>query len=133
VFLVAGFAFAAMIAIGHYLETTEFPVPDAEGRVARDWAAAQVAGSADIVVRNRLLRWYFGGLDHHTEHHLFPRMAHRNYPVIRDVVADTAAEFGVPFHLYPNLAAAFGGHYRHLRTLGRVPSTRAVVAAPAPA
>jgi linoleoyl-CoA desaturase len=129
-FLVAGLSFSAMIAIGHYVETTEFPLPNADGFVGREWAAAQVAGSADVTVRNPVLRWYFGGLDHHTEHHLFPRMAHRNYPVIQPVVAETCRDFGVPYHLYPGLAAAYAAHTRHLRTLGRRPVATVLAAAP---
>ena len=120
-----------MIAIGHYVESTECPLPDAKGLVGRDWAAAQVAGSADISLHNPVLRWYFGGLDHHTEHHLFPRMAHRNYTVIQPVVAETCRDFGIPYHRYPNLAAAFAAHFRHLRNLGRPPVSTVVAVDPA--
>ena len=132
VFLVAGCAFAAMNTIGHYVETTEFPSPDADGKVARDWAAAQAAGSADVVIRNPILSWYFGGLNYHTEHHLFPRMAHRNFEIVQPVVAETCAEYGVPYHLYPSLAAVYGAHFRHLRSLRRAQShPAAAIAAPA--
>ena len=130
-FLVGGCAFSAMIAIGHYVETTEFPLPDAMGFVGRDWAAAQVAGSADVHLRNPVMRWYFGGLDHHTEHHLFPRIAHRNYPAIQPVVAEACRDFGIPYHLNPDLATALTAHARHLRRLGRSPISTVLAAAPA--
>jgi linoleoyl-CoA desaturase len=79
----------------------------------------QVVGSTNIRIRNRVIRWYFGGVANHIEHHLFPRMSHVHYPLIAPVVRATCKEFGVPYHEAPSLGAVYGSHVRFLEQLGR--------------
>jgi len=117
VFLVAGTALAAILAPTHYVESVEFPVPD-RGVVASEWAVTQVLGAANVRLGNPLLRWYFGGLNQHIEHHLFPRIAHVHLRSIAPGIKATCEDLGLPYHEFPNLRAAFASHYRFLRALG---------------
>ena len=118
VFLVAGTALAAILAPTHYVEEVEFPVPDG-GAIASEWAVTQVLGAANVRLGNPLLRWYFGGLNQHIEHHLFPRIAHVHLRSIAPGIKATCEDLGLPYHELPNLRAAFASHYRFLRELGR--------------
>jgi hypothetical protein len=43
-----------------------------KGSLAHDWAAAQVAHTADYSCRSTLWLWLSNGLNHQTAHHLFP-------------------------------------------------------------
>jgi fatty acid desaturase len=52
------------------------------------------------------------------EHHLFPSTAHTHYPAIAPIVRATAAEFGLPYHVYPSFWAALSAHFRHLQKMG---------------
>jgi linoleoyl-CoA desaturase len=67
------------------------------------------------------LTWYSGGLNHQIEHHLFPSLNHTHYKTIRQVVLDTAGEFGLPYHHFESYGAALRSHYRHLRMLSEKP------------
>ena len=116
---VTGFTLAAVFGVTHYVDTSQFPQPDASGMVADEWAVTQVVGSTNIRIRNRVIRWYFGGVANHIEHHLFPRMSHVHYPLIAPVVRATCKEFGVPYHEAPSLGAVYGSHVRFLEQLGR--------------
>jgi linoleoyl-CoA desaturase len=127
---VAGFALASVFAVTHYVETSQFPRVAPDGTIAQEWAVTQVVGSTNIVIRNPVVRWYFGGVDRHIEHHLFPRMAHIHYATISPVVRQTCIEFGLPYHEAPSLRAAYRSHARFLRAAGRRPLTPAAPDAP---
>jgi linoleoyl-CoA desaturase len=122
-FAVAGFSLSAVFAVTHYVDTSEFPVVGTDGDVDQEWAVTQVVGSGNIVIRNPLLRWYFGGVDHHIEHHLFPRMNHVHYAAIAPAVRETCLEYGLPYHESPGVLAAYRSHARFLRAAGRRPAS----------
>jgi linoleoyl-CoA desaturase len=118
--LVAGAALSFIFSVTHYVEAVEFSEATPTGRGADGWAVAQVLGTSNVVIRSRFLCWYSGGLlDHHIEHHLFPRIAHVHHKVIAPVVRATCQEFGVPYHQLPSMRAAIASHMRHLRQLGQ--------------
>lgn len=103
-------------------------VEDAEFRSAEDdrdgtWHEWQVRSTVDFCHGRgpvaRLVTWYTGGLNHQTEHHLFPRVPHTAYPEIEPVVAEVCARHGVPHRVQPTLRQAIASHYRHLRRLSR--------------
>lgn len=79
----------------------------------------QLRTTADFGTGSLLLTWYTGGLNHQVIHHLFPKIAHVRYPIVRDVVEGFCREKGLPYHRYPSLLAAVRGHLRRLHSLGR--------------
>jgi linoleoyl-CoA desaturase len=111
--LVTGTVLSLVFVAEHTVEGTCFDHGDT------GWMAAQVRSSADYATGNRLLTAYLGGLNHHIEHHLFPRLPHVVLPEVAPVVRRVCAEQGVPYHEFPTMRAALAAHYRHLRTLGR--------------
>jgi len=118
-YLVAGVALAGVLAVTHYVETMVCPVPDGAGEITEEWAVTQVRAATNVTIRNPVLGWYFGGLNQHVEHHLFPRVAHVHLPVIAPAVRASCEELGLPYHQLPSLGAAYASHYRLLRRLGR--------------
>ncbi len=46
----------------------------------------------------RWLSWFFMGLDHQVEHHLFPRLAHHQLPKAAAIVRAWAQRIGAPYH-----------------------------------
>lgn len=124
-------AFAVMLAVGfllgvtfqsaHIVEGAEFAA--AGSRPPYQWHEWQVRSSLDFShgsgPLSRLFRWYTGGLDHQTEHHLFPRVPHTAYPVIAPVVSAICAQYDIPRHIQPSFHAAVASHFRHIRAMGR--------------
>ena len=129
--VVAVGAVAVMFAVGlllgvvfqsaHVVEGAEFA--EAGSRPPYQWHEWQVRSSLDFShgsgPLSRLFRWYAGGLDHQTEHHLFPRVPHTAYPLIAPVVSAVCEQYDIPRHVQPSFHAAVASHFRHLRAMGR--------------
>ena len=116
--LLTGLILAVVFQSAHVLDDAEF----AKDRPTTSWHEWQVRSSLDFshgtTVPARLLRWYIGGLDHQTEHHLFPRLPHTTYPLIAPVVSEVCAQFSLPRVVHPTLRSALRSHLRHLRAMG---------------
>ncbi len=126
VLMLSGFVLGVTFQSAHVVEEAEF----ADHATPSDyrWHEWQVRSSLDFShgtgPLSRALRWYVGGLDHQTEHHLFPRVPHTAYPEIAGVVTEVCERFGIPRHVQPSLRAAIASHARHIRTMGRRPPVR---------
>ncbi|MGC4093972.1 MAG: acyl-CoA desaturase [Polyangiaceae bacterium] len=83
-----------------------------------DWAEFQLASSANFATHNRALTWLLGGLNYQIEHHLFPHLSHRHYPMVSEIVRRLAAERGLAYHEFPSMLAALRAHAAHLNALG---------------
>jgi linoleoyl-CoA desaturase len=120
----AGLVLGVIFQSAHVVEEAEFA--DQATRSGYRWHEWQVRSSLDFShgtgPLSRALRWYAGGLDHQTEHHLFPRVPHTAYPDIATVVTDVCQRYGIPRHVQPSLHAAIASHARHIRAMGRPPA-----------
>ena len=117
--LVNGLSTVLVFVPSHYTEGSAGVVPDTDGRVPEEWAASVVGASNNLILSNPVLRWYVGGMDRHIEHHLLPRVANVNLPVIAPAVRRVCAEHGLHYTEFPTLRSAWASHYRRLRALGR--------------
>ncbi len=106
--------------LAHVVEGAEQPKPGDDGVIPTDWAVHELLTTANFAPSCRWLTWYTGGLNHQVEHHLFPSVSHLHYPAIAPIVQRTAAEFGIPYNVKPDLGSALGSHVRRLRQLGGV-------------
>ena len=66
----------------------------------------------------QLLSWFYGGLNYHIEHHLFPRINHVHYPKMRPIIREYCAEKGIPYKYYPTLLHTIRDYIDHLYYLG---------------
>jgi linoleoyl-CoA desaturase len=118
-----GFLLGVVFQSAHVVEGAEFAAADS--RPPYQWHEWQVRSSLDFShgsgPLSRLFRWYAGGLDHQTEHHLFPSVPHTAYPLIAPVVSAVCADYDIPRHVQPSFHAAVASHFRHLRAMGRRP------------
>lgn len=125
---VAGLVLSIVFQLAHVVEKTSFPHPDEKGTIQNEWAIHQLETTADFGGSNPIITFYVGGLNYQAIHHLFPRICHVHYPKIAPIVAQTAKEFGVPYHHYPSMASALGSHLRLLVKLGHpTPSAAAIL------
>ena len=121
VMFAVGFLLGIVFQSAHVVEGAEFAA--AGSRPPYQWHEWQVRSSLDFShgsgPLSRLFRWYAGGLDHQTEHHLFPRVPHTAYPLIAPVISAVCADYDIPRHMQPSFHAAIASHYRHIRAMGR--------------
>ena len=114
------FILVLVFLLAHSVEEAALPaLPPGSKEVPRAWAVHQVQATVDFSPRNRLLRWYLGGLNFQIEHHLFPRICHVHYPRIAGIVKAVCAEHGVRYSVHESVRAAVRSHWRWLRRMGR--------------
>lgn len=113
-----GAALAITFQLAHVTGEQAFPE---RAERQRDWAAHQIATTADFAVRNRFLTWLVGGLNYQVEHHVFPNVSSLHYPRIQPIVRDYCASRGVDYHEFRTLGGAIRAHFGHLRRLALAP------------
>jgi linoleoyl-CoA desaturase len=121
VLAISGWVLGIVFQLAHVVEEASFGA-STERREAR-WHEWQVLASVDFCHGRgpvaRAFTWFAGGLNYQAEHHLFPHLPHTAHPLIAPVVAETCADWGVPYQVQPSLRAALRSHHRHVRELGR--------------
>ncbi len=116
----AGIIMSVTFQLAHVVETTEQPLPDAEGQMEHAWAVHQLHTTANFARKNKLLNWYLGGLNFQVEHHLFTHICHVHYPALSDIVKATCEEYNIPYNEYRTMRSAIKSHYKMLKTLGHM-------------
>ncbi len=119
-FFLVSLLMAIVFVLAHL--TGEQNLFDSRERAPKDWAHLQLQTTANFSTGNALLSWLIGGLNYQIEHHLFPSVSHRHYPMIRPLVRRWAAQHGAPYREYPSLFAALSAHCAHLSRLGKGPT-----------
>jgi len=116
--LIAGELLVLMFQVNHVTQAASSFHADKKGVVSKDWAISQVEGSSNFASGSWLWNHLSGGLNHQTEHHLFPTISHVHYPKLHPIVKKTCDEFGVRFNSYPNFLEAIKGHFALLKEMG---------------
>ena len=115
----AGLILGCVFQPAHVMEKCEYPLPDKEGMIDKDWNIHQMHTTTNFAPKNKILSWYVGGLNYQVEHHLFPNVCHVHYPAISKIVRQTAEEFNVPYYTRSTFMGALYDHAMMLRELGR--------------
>ncbi|WP_223826592.1 acyl-CoA desaturase [Flagellimonas sp. S3867] len=118
--LVTGLLISIVFQVAHIMPSTEFPLPDKDGTIEGDWYAHQLATTTNFSPKSRFFSWLIGGLNYQIEHHLLPNICHIHYKKISGIVAQTAREYGIPYHTKKTFAAAIADHIGILRKLGKM-------------
>jgi len=118
---VSGFILSVIFQPAHVIDGTDYPEPDAEGRLENNWAIHQLRTTTNFAQRSKIFSWYVGGLNLQVEHHLFPNVCHVHYRKISKIVKETAEEFQLPYKSYDTFAQAMVGHAKLLKELGQRP------------
>jgi len=120
--LTMGTTLGFVFQVEHCLAEVVRPEPDASGHLGHDWASCQVEGAANVARSSRLFTWYSGALNHHIEHHLFPRVCHAHYPALAPIVQEVAERHGLVYRDIPTFHRAVRLHLRWLSQLAVEPA-----------
>jgi linoleoyl-CoA desaturase len=115
---VTGTLVSVVFQIAHIMPDTTFPLPDKEGLINDNWYGHQLATTSNFSPNSSFLFWLIGGLNYQVEHHLLPDVCHVHYKKLTNIVAETAREFGMPYHVKKSMFQAIVAHTKMLRTLG---------------
>jgi len=116
---ITGLTLSLIFQTAHVMPTSEFPLPDEEGKMQHAWAVHELITTTNFAPRSRVFSWLIGGLNFQIEHHLFANICHVHYKKLSCVVQETAREFGLPYYCQPTFVHAVVAHMRMLRQLGR--------------
>lgn len=118
--IITGLTVSIVFQAAHVMTDMDFPLPNKTGVIENDWAIHQLATTTNFSPNNRMLGWWIGGLNNQVEHHLFPNICHVHYKDISKIVAEVAAEYGVPYHVKRTFGVAIVDHLTLLRELGHM-------------
>lgn len=114
-----GFTIAAIFQTTHVVEGTTWPLPDEEGMLENNWAIHIIQTTADYSWRKPIANWFWGSLNVHAVHHIFPHICHIHYAALTPILKETAEEYGMEYRDFPSILAAYTAHLKMLRKLGR--------------
>lgn len=120
--VVTGLMVSVVFQIAHIMPDTDFPLPNEDGMMDNEWYRHQFATTSNFLPKNKMLSWLIGGLNYQVEHHVLPDVCHIHYKDLTKIVAETAQEFGMPYHVKSSIYQAIKDHTKMLRNLGRNPN-----------
>lgn len=109
---------AAALFPAHIYEESIFPLPNEKGEMETTWAEHQLRVTMDFGTRWKIVGFFFGGINYHAVHHLFPRMSHVHFHDIQKILVQTCSDFGLQHRVEPYLYKAIASHFRLLRRNG---------------
>ena len=114
---IAGFFLTTVFLCAHIVDQTDFPKPDSEGVITKNWYVHQLETTANFSNSKSFFSWFIGGLNYQIEHHLFPNICHVHYHEISKIVKQTAQEYNLPYHASNTFVGALKHHYLHLKEM----------------
>ena len=117
---IAGFFLTTVFLCAHIVDETDFPLPDDQGVVHKNWYEHQMETTANFSNTKSFFSWFIGGLNYQIEHHLFPTICHVHYYDLSKIVKATAEEYNLPYHSSNTFRTALGQHYKHLKSMGKL-------------
>lgn len=117
--LMAGLVLSLIFQVTHLCDYSKFTSVDlSTGNLENSFARHVIENTSTFAPDNMFLTYFSGGLNHHTVHHLFPDISQIHFPAITKILQATAAEYNIPFKVYPTFWSAIKSHYSLLRNLG---------------
>jgi linoleoyl-CoA desaturase len=118
--LIMGMPLSVVFQLPHCTGRSAYPLPEpATHRMKNPWAVHQAEVTLDFDRHSRVRTWFFGGLNFHLEHHLFPSVCHVNYPGMSRIIEETCREFGVKYAEHRTFWEGLAEHYNWLKQMGR--------------
>jgi linoleoyl-CoA desaturase len=121
VVFIMGIPLSVVFQLPHCTGRSDFPLPNETSHGMKNpWAVHQAQVTLDYDRHSPARTWFFGGLNFHIEHHLFPSICHVNYPGMSAAVEETCREFGVKYAEHRTFWTGLAEHYRWLQLMGRL-------------
>ncbi|MEZ5042778.1 MAG: acyl-CoA desaturase [Saprospiraceae bacterium] len=114
---VAGIFTAIVSFPVHVTYESDYALPNDQGIVEMDFMTHQILTTVDYSAENKFIHWFFGGINTHVVHHMFPGVNHIHYYDLTKIVRDTAAEYNIRY-VNKTFATVMRDHLLFLRELG---------------
>lgn len=118
---IAGFVLSFVFQLAHVVPEVDHPTEE-EATGPGAWQVNNLLTTSNFAMKNPLITWCLGGLNHQVEHHLFPHVSHVHYPALAKIVEATAKEHGLPYHKHSFMIEAVVAHMKFLVEMGKKPA-----------
>ncbi len=115
---VASITAAVALFPAHNHIDSKFPEPDGDGNMEMTWAEHQMFVTMDFGTKWKVVGFFFGGINYHAVHHLFPSISHIHFHDIQKILRKTCKEFNVEHKEEPYLFKALYSHLMFLKSQG---------------
>jgi linoleoyl-CoA desaturase len=109
---------AAVLVPVHMVDESSFALVDEKSSIDDNWTAHVFKNTTDYSRKSKMANIFFGGLNTHLVHHLFPGVCHVNYIPMSEILKKTAAEYNLTYHEL-TMGQAIVSHYRLLKRMSR--------------
>lgn len=111
--------FMSMVLIPvHMVNDATFVKKDEGNKIHSSWIKNVFDNTVNYSSKSKLANYFFGGLNTHLEHHLFPNVCHVHLINITDIIKSSAIEYGYK-HRNLTMAQAIGSHFSLLKKMGQ--------------
>lgn len=109
--------FLALVLIPvHMVDEATFATVGTDHTIQDSWMLHVAKNTIDYSRKSRLANWFFGGLNTHLIHHIFPGVCHIHYIAMSEIFRQTTREFGMAYHEV-TMKEAVLSHYRLLKRM----------------
>jgi linoleoyl-CoA desaturase len=121
VHLVMSFLLAVVLIPVHMVDEAPFEQVSPSGTIEESWSKHVLNNTTDYSANSRLANIFFGGLNTHLVHHLFPGICHVHYMKLSGIVKETAQSLGLEYRNV-SMWQAICSHFRLLKRMGKAGS-----------
>lgn len=115
---ISGFLVAFVLQVSHIQEELSFPTEKIKKTDAADLRHT-VASTIDYGLDNPLFTWFFGGLNLHVIHHMFPHVCHVHYAPLTRILGETLKEYEISYREDIKPLQAYAFHLESMKFFGR--------------
>ena len=117
VHLFMSFLLSVVLIPVHMVDEAPFGTVSEAGVIEENWTLHVLKNTTDYSRNSRLANLFFGGLNTHLVHHLFPGVCHIHYIALSEILKETAEEFGLEYREV-SMWEAVRSHFRLLGRMG---------------
>lgn len=100
----------------HMVDEAPFAMVGPDHTIQDSWLLHVAKNTVDYSRKSKWANWFFGGLNTHLVHHLFPGICHVHYIPMSELVKQTCKEFGIAYHEV-SMGEAVRSHFRLLKRM----------------
>jgi len=116
-FMMSFFLSLVLIPV-HMVDEAPFAQVDSNRNIQDSWAMHVIKNTTDYSRKSKLANWFFGGLNTHLVHHLFPGICHVHYMAMSEILCKTAMEYSFAYREV-SMKEAVLSHFRLLKRMSR--------------
>ena len=108
---------AAVLIPVHMVDGATFLSSNEKLQIPKSWMANVFENTIDYSRKSKLANYFFGGLNAHLGHHLFPDICHVHLVNITDIIKSTAESNGL-YYRNVTMWQAIKSHFKLLKKMG---------------